>query len=239
MIDLSKTIFITMDLDWACDEVIEDSLNLIDDAGIPVTIFVTHPTGLLENMRKNSLIRLGIHPNFNPLLNKQGEKDYLTVIREIKSLVPEAVSARSHGLVNSTGILQAFQDVGITHDLNLFIPFSPGVNPKPFRHFNGMLRMPYFFEDDVQCQLEKRWKAEEHILQSGDGLRIFNFHPIHLFLNSEKLDNYNNAKPFMHDFQALRQFANPDPVRGTRIFWNHIIRVAKGNGFSFAHVEDL
>jgi hypothetical protein len=239
MIDLSKTIFITMDLDWACDEVIEDSLNLIDDAGIPVTIFVTHQTSLLERMRKNSLIRLGIHPNFNPLLNNQGDKDYLTVIREIKSLVPEAVSARSHGLVNSTGILQAFQDAGITHDLNLFIPFSPGVNLKPFRHFNGMLRLPYFFEDDVQCQLEKRWKSEEHILQSGDGLRIFNFHPIHLFLNSEKLDNYNNAKPFMQDFQALKQFVNPDPARGTRVFWNHIIRVAKANGFDFAHVEDL
>lgn len=239
MIDLSKTIFMTMDLDWASDEVIEDSLELINTCNIPVTIFVTHQTRLLETMRQNKLIRLGIHPNFNPLLEKQGDKDYQTVIREIKALVPEAVAARSHWLVDSSGILRAFRENGITHDLNLFIPFGSGITLKPFRHFSGILRLPYFFEDDAQCQLEKRWKAEEHLLKSADGLRIFNFHPIHLFLNSEKLDNYEQAKPFFHDYRKLKQFVNQDRQRGTRVFWAHIARVAKENGFSFAHVEDL
>ena len=239
MADLSKTIFITMDLDWASDEVIEDSLALINAANIPVTIFVTHKTKLLETMRKNKLIRLGIHPNFYPLLQNQADKDYLAVIREMKALVPEAVCARSHGLVDSTAILMALKETGITHDLNLFIPFDSGIQVKPFRHFSGMLRLPYFFEDDAQCLLKKRYKAEEHILGSGDGLRIFNFHPIHLYLNSEKLDNYQNAKPFMQDFQALRQFVNESPERGTRVFWGHILRVARENGFSFDHVENL
>lgn len=62
--DLSKTIYLTMDTDWAGDDVLSDSLTLIDELQVPVTIFITHETKLLETMRDHPLIRLGIHPNF-------------------------------------------------------------------------------------------------------------------------------------------------------------------------------
>jgi hypothetical protein len=48
----SRKVFITMDIDWACDAVLTDTLDLIDELEIPVTIFVTHQTELLNRMRK-------------------------------------------------------------------------------------------------------------------------------------------------------------------------------------------
>ena len=239
MIDLSKTIFITMDLDWACDEVIEDSLNLIDDAGIPVTIFVTHQTSLLERMRKNSLIRLGIHPNFYPQLNNNAKGDYLQEIERLLSLVPEAHCARSHGLVDATPILSAFEQRGITHDLNLFIPFSSGIQLKPFRHFSGLKRIPFFYEDDAACFEPVLAAPADHLFSSPEGLKVFNFHPIHLFLNTESMERYYDAKPFQHNPECLLNYRNQSVERGARSFLKELVCTARAHGIDFAHVEDL
>ena len=240
MIDaFSRKIFITMDVDWACDAVLADTLDLFDELEIPVTIFVTHQTELLDRMRKDPLISLGIHPNFNPLLCGTSDKDYRAVIEEMKAIVPEAVCARSHGLIDSTSILSAFFALGIRSDLNLFIPFSAGIPMTPFEHFCGMLRIPYFYEDDAYCFEKNRLTPEEHVLSPIRGIKVFNFHPIHLFLNTEKIERYNDARAFNHDGQALKAFVNADPENGARAFLKRVVRCAKENGYTFGQVEKL
>jgi len=62
---MDKNIYLTFDLDWACDCVIEDTLLLLEHENVPATIFVTHDTPLLKRMRENPNIELGVHPNFN------------------------------------------------------------------------------------------------------------------------------------------------------------------------------
>ena len=62
-------IFLTFDIDWASDEVINDSLEVIEKYGIKSTWFVTHDSPILERLKDNKNIELGIHPNFNFLLN--------------------------------------------------------------------------------------------------------------------------------------------------------------------------
>ena len=54
-------IFLTFDIDWACDEVIEDSIVLVESVGAAATWFVTHETPLLERLRNNPAFELGIH----------------------------------------------------------------------------------------------------------------------------------------------------------------------------------
>ncbi|HOU20313.1 MAG TPA: hypothetical protein PK898_09535 [Flexilinea sp.] len=237
--DLSKTIYLTMDTDWAGDDVLSDSLTLIDELQVPVTIFITHETKLLETIRDHPLIRLGIHPNFYPLLQNHADQDYLSVIGEIKKIVPEAVSARSHGLIDSTAILEAFKTQGITRDLNLFIPFSSGIELKPFRHFCGLLRIPYFYEDDAYCSENSGKTACEHILSSGDGLKVFNFHPIHLFLNTENMNRYLDAKPFQREYSQLIKYVNRDRQIGARAFLKQVVECGRENRFTFDHVENL
>ncbi len=240
MIDaFSRKVFITMDIDWACDAVLTDTLDLIDELEIPVTIFVTHQTELLNRMRKDPLISLGIHPNFNPLLNGTSDKDYRAVIEEIKAIVPEAICARSHGLIDSTSILLAFFALGIRSDLNLFIPFSSGIPMTPFEHFSGIQRIPYFYEDDAFCFEKNQRTPEEHVLSSICGIKVFNFHPIHLFLNTEKIERYNDARAFSQDNHALKAFVNSDPENGARAFLKRVIRCAKEHGYRFGQVEQL
>ncbi|MHC1772145.1 MAG: hypothetical protein AB9907_10475 [Flexilinea sp.] len=237
--DPAKKIYITMDIDWACDEVLADTLDLIDSLAIPVTIFVTHETSLLNRMRQNPCISLGIHPNFYPLLHNTSDRDYLTIIKDIKAIVPEAVCARSHGLIDATSILLAFHEQGIRNDLNLFIPFSSGIPMVPFIHFSGIKRIPYFYEDDAFCFEKDKKSPEEHVLNSGNGLKVFNFHPIHLFLNTEAMERYNNAKPYNNDFPKLKQFVNSDPENGARTFLKRIVRCAKENGYRIDQVGNL
>ncbi len=239
MTDSSRTLYLTMDTDWASDDVLADTLTLINGLNLPVTIFVTHATRLLPEMRKNPLIRLGIHPNFYPQLNNTAGQDFLSEIREIKTIVPEAVCARSHGLIDSTSILLGFKDFGITHDLNLFIPFSADYTLKPFRHFSGITRIPYFYEDDAWCLEPVKRSAADHVLSESAGLKVFNFHPIHLFLNTEDMARYRKAKSCQNDIEDLRRFVNHDVSCGARIFLGQLVETARQNGYSFSFVEQL
>ena len=62
-------IFITMDLDWCPDFVLEYVLEILEKYNLKCTFFITHETKLLKYLRENTnKYELGIHPNFNYLL---------------------------------------------------------------------------------------------------------------------------------------------------------------------------
>ena len=46
-------IFLTFDVDWAYDAIIEDTINLIEEFDISSTWFVTHSGDYLSKLRKN------------------------------------------------------------------------------------------------------------------------------------------------------------------------------------------
>ena len=68
-------IFLTFDLDWCNDEVLENTLNLIEINNLKATLFFTHKTSLLDRINKNKNIEIGIHPNFNKLLDGKSIND--------------------------------------------------------------------------------------------------------------------------------------------------------------------
>ena len=47
-----KKIFLTFDLDWAHEEVISDTIDLIDQSGISSTWFVTHKSSEIERLNR-------------------------------------------------------------------------------------------------------------------------------------------------------------------------------------------
>ena len=53
-------IFITTDIDWACDGVIEYCDDFFSQFKCKVTWFVTHETPLIDTLRKNKNYELGI-----------------------------------------------------------------------------------------------------------------------------------------------------------------------------------
>ena len=71
-------------------------------------------------MRAVKEFELGIHPNFNPLLDgKGGSAEY--IIDQMLELVPEAVSVRSYSLVQSSRLHELFHRKGLIFDCNDFI----------------------------------------------------------------------------------------------------------------------
>jgi hypothetical protein len=196
-------IFLTLDLDWAADAVIEDTIDIVEAAGAAATWFVTHDTPVLERLRSNPRFELGIHPNFNFLLLGDGRNgaDSAEVVDRLLAIVPEAKAVRSHSVTQSSQILDLFVERGLTHDCNHFIPEESGITLQPWRYWGGMVKVPYFWEDDVYCLSDRRSPIAE--VAARDGLRVFDFHPIHIFLNTEDMRRYDDARPHLADIGAL------------------------------------
>lgn len=188
-------IFLTFDIDWCSDEVLSYTLDIIEKYNIKATFFVTHETKLLERMRKNPNIELGIHPNFNPLLNGDFRygKNIDDVIKYYKRIVPEAVSVRSHSMTQSSPVLDSFEKFGLLYDCNTFIPYSSNIELKPYKHWTEkLIKIPYFWEDDVRCIYKWEWTVEKFI--GYKSIKVFDFHPIHVYLNTEHLDRYEKSR---------------------------------------------
>jgi hypothetical protein len=190
-----KKVFITFDLDWCSDDVLSYTLDIIETNNVKATFFVTHETGLLERMRKNKNIELGIHPNFNPLLNGdfQYGKNVNEVVQFYKKIVPEAISVRNHSLTQSSLILETFVKNNLKYDCNTFIPYSSNIKLQPWVHWNqDLIKVPYFWEDDVHCIYDWDWNMKTYI--DFDGLKVFDFHPIHVVLNTEHMDRFEKSR---------------------------------------------
>lgn len=202
-------LFLTLDIDWVHDEILANTIDLLDRWELQATWFVTHDTPLLERLRANPNYELGIHPNFNWLLagDPRNGATAAEVIDRLMYVVPEARCVRSHSMTQSTGLLQAFSDAGLTHDVNHFVPASSGVELKPWLLWNGMLRVPYCWEDDVFCIYNEQGVAEPGIAETArrNGLRVFDFHPIHLFLNTESMTRYERTRSLHHKPKALSE----------------------------------
>ena len=141
----TETIYITFDVDWAHDSILRWCIDLCRQQGVRATYYVTHETDCLDLVRNDPQFELGIHPDFNPMLERtNGSKTVLSVLSELKEIVPTATSIRSHGIVQSARLLDAFLDNGITHDSNTWIPHWSEIEIKAWKDWNGLVMVPFF-----------------------------------------------------------------------------------------------
>ena len=134
-----------------------------------------------------------------------GKADFRTsagkILDEILEIVPEAKSVRSHSTTYSTGLLSEFAARGLQNDCNYFIPEFSDISLKPWKNWTGMTMIPYFWEDDVMCSRKNSATISELILKPG--LKVFDFHPIHVFLNTENLYRYENSRNYHNNHKEL------------------------------------
>ena len=194
--DWSANSYLTIDIDWAHDDILADTIDLVEEFNVPATWFVTHDTPLLQRLRGNPDFELGIHPNFNFLFDGDCRvgRDAAEVIGRLLAIVPEAKSVRSHSTTQSSGLLDLFKRCGLTHECNSFIPVQSGIELKPWRLWTGLTRVPYFWEDDVACLYGASDAKPMSELVNWPGIRVFDFHPIHVFLNTESMIRYEQTR---------------------------------------------
>lgn len=199
-------ILVTLDIDWAVDLVLEDAIDLVESLDLRATWYVTHDTPLLARLRASDRHELGIHPNFNPLLFRNDHQFGSTpneIVSRLLEIVPAARSVRSHSMTQSSWLLALFRERGLTHDTNTYMPAVSEVALRPWTDWNGLIRVPYFWEDDLHAAESPHWRPEIYV--SRPGLRVFDFHPIHLFLNTPAPDLYGAARPHLHDAATLEK----------------------------------
>jgi len=201
----------TVDIDWAPERVIADTIELFEKYGVKCTCFSTHHSLELSKCNKK-LFEIAIHPNFNPLLSGRNEKTVDDILDDILHEHPEAKGVRSHSMMQSSGLLQKFAKKNLVYDANHFLPYHSNI--KPFKLWTGMIRIPYNWEDDVHWSYGYTFD-ECNLDMNMDGLIVFDFHPIHIYLNTENKYRYNEAKKYFSDPVKLLEYRNNE-IKGTR-----------------------
>ncbi len=155
----SDPVLLTFDVDWAPDFAIDVTAALLIERGIRATWMITHRSPAVDRLREYpELFELGIHPNFREGSTHGSTTD--AVLRHCMELVPDAVSMRTHSLVQSTPLLaRMLATTPIRIDASLLLPRVNGLRP---------------FEQP--------------------GMRTFNFHPIHIYLNSRDMTPYRDVR---------------------------------------------
>jgi hypothetical protein len=203
---------LTFDIDWACDEVLHYLLDILEAEQVRATMFVTHATPVLERMRNNPLIELGIHPNFNPLIEGADDaKSAQATLAELKELVPEAAVCRSHSLTTSgrwLGMYQAHKIEVLSNTMMNSVQYI-----EPYHQVNGLTEVPIFFADDGHIYIsdEKHLPLldmDSIVERAHEGLRVFNFHPIHIAINTDSFEFYNNTRSIHQDMAAIESRRN-------------------------------
>jgi hypothetical protein len=223
----TEPLYLTIDIDWAHDTVIADTLALVASAGLAATWFVTHDTPVLADIRATPRQELGLHPNFNPLLEGSAGSARETLLR-LCDVVPDATSIRSHSLVRSSRLSVLFREIGITHESNDFLPPSVGSSLSPWIDFTGLIRVPIRWEDDVRLLDPTIGEPAAHLGQVTP--LTVDFHPIHLFLNTTSIAEYENARAVAQDPAALAERRRVRGSGGSRDRLLALLEAARNSG---------
>ena len=204
-------IVLSFDTDWCPDSMIEPILQKLRQFNIKSTWFVTNDSPLIQSMKEDPLVELGIHPNFLPD-STQG-KTYDEILCNLIKIVPDAVSVRNHTLYWSSGLLDRFERFGIKYDSSLSLQSSKNIKPYKNKSTN-LLRFPIYWEDDIALM-----ENNINIDLAVSGLKILNFHPVHILLNSYSIANYSMAKRN----QNWNDYINNGNIEGIRNVFEKLV----------------
>jgi hypothetical protein len=234
---------LTFDLDWAPDFMIEEIASWMRDERVRSTWFVTHGCKALEKLRDApDLFELGIHPNLLPG-STQGETPE-KVLSHLLDIVPEARSVRFHGVVQSGPLLKfILTQTQIRMDSTLFLPNMTSIQPIEHQQFGKiLLRIPFFWSDDYEMGKRiPQWEVTPHL--QVQGLKVFNFHPVHVYLNSADDKPYQKLKQGIRDLtQVTPEKATPcfHEGKGTKTFFTGLLEhlAARGHSLRLCDVYD-
>ncbi len=198
--------YLTFDIDWASDAILQETVSLLKKYNAKATFFATHLSPFIKELEKDSDFEIGLHPNFNNLLNgcDKDNKNYQQVVDELKAIYPDALGVRSHSLTQSSSILEAFISAGLKYDVNLFLPYHDQI--KPHKAWNDLVRIIYNWEDDVHWIYKKSF--DDLDINLGNELNIFDFHPVHIYLNTDCAQSYEKSRDHHRDPSQLHTCRN-------------------------------
>ena len=134
----------------------------------------------------------------------------------MKTIVPEAVSMRSHGLYQTSAFLiLAARVFGIRLESNVLLPGAPGIVASDLRIDNVIMRrVPFFWEDDVAMRdPQNTWREAEGVAYPP-GLKVFAFHPLLVVMNGNNYRRYAQLKEQRQIPEWTPDFVEPHRSQG-------------------------
>ena len=191
---------ITLDIDWVSDTIIKYVVDLLERYQVKATLFATHESAFLESLDKKKF-EVEIHPNFT------NSNDWDKIIRNLKDIYSDAIGVRSHGLTQSSIIHGLFINNGLKYEVNTFIPLREGLSPycRPRGNGENMVCIPFYWEDDGHF-LNSSIFDISRLRMNKKGLKIYNFHPMHVFMNTKSDEHYESYKQFYHQPDVLMDY---------------------------------
>ena len=234
---------ITLDTDWAPDAAIDFTAQLLLAQRVRATWFITHNSPAIERLKDYpDCFELGIHPNF--MAGSTHGATPAAVLRHCLDLVPAPRCVRTHGLVQSTALLDLmFTTTPVVCDVSVLLPRAPHLQPVKWEwHGQPYWRVPYFWEDDVEMErAEPDWNLAP--LLAIPGMKVFDFHPIHVMLNSADMAPYEDLKravPRLTEATAADVAARAHAGPGSRTVFAALVAhlAAGGESLTLAQVLD-
>jgi polysaccharide deactylase WbmS-like protein len=176
----------------------------------------------------------------HPLLEEGG--NWEEELAGTRGAFPAAVGWRSHSCIYSHLIAQRVAAAGYLYASTQLDPLPPA---RPFREAWGLWHMPIFYMDNLDFSQSRFWPGTtrvpfgEEIIEralADDGIYVFDFHPVHLTLNSASAAAY---------FERRDAFLAGEPLdalrcegRGARTFYDELCARMERDGVRSVRMRD-
>jgi hypothetical protein len=178
-----KEIAVTIDLDWACEAAIEETLDAFRALGVPVTVFATHRSPRVEAVLGE--IEVGVHPYFAS--DSSHGATVGDVVDHVLDLPHDLAAFRCHRFASCNGSREALAAAGFRVSSNVCTDLE--VMP-PFVDRYGCLEVPIFMEDGGFLFRGHPLAVAGRLARGldQDGTKIIVVHPMHFALNTPHFD---------------------------------------------------
>lgn len=233
--NVENTAIITLDTDWVPVPIMDYVLDRIIPPDLPATFFVTNSYPELLNSRRHEY---ELAPHTNPV---ELNEDEITreLERKIALCVKKPSGHRGHSLYWTERLRPLFRDYGIRYDSSTMMYLESDI--RPFRVGYDLLQIPLFFMDFFHfeyCGFNGTDPFSLNNLQlEKKGLKVFDFHPIHLYLNTPNLDFYASVKA--HYQQPEKLAALRYEGYGIQNFFLDIIDKLQQLGYQFSTLNQV
>lgn len=191
---------LTMDSDWAPPEVIAHALDVVRPSATPCTLFLTEdapPSNADGGPERDLRVEIALHPFFNG-------RDPAEVLAPLLARHPQARGLRPHRLsMPPEHCARAVRASGAR-----WVSSHADSDALALKRWDGDIPdAPIHWGDNTLLRLGQR-PSLSGLDPQRPGLAVFNFHPVHIFLNTCDQEQYERARPAYHDPERLRSLRN-------------------------------
>jgi hypothetical protein len=184
-----NNLIVSVDLDWACEPAIEETLDFLNDLNIQPIVFITHQSPRVEAAMDK--IDVGLHPYFNS--NSSHGSTIQGVVNHVMDLPHNFRAFRCHRFATCNSSKQALVDAGMLISSNVCTDLEV---ISPFKDRFGLLEIPVFLEDGGYLWRKHPLKIDQHLSDTllNPGIKVIIIHPMHFSINTPNFSYMQNIK---------------------------------------------